>query len=180
MVFSLHKIKQPGETSLKTFKGNLTKLTTAIKSKLAPSGDLYNYPGVSRDLILETCDQIYNLASSIEPLDSKPNIEIITLKRLGGKLLPNLYKFIEEESTSRSAAEKFDEFVERLTRLYEKTKQVYFIVNLNGLRNDQELLELQKKINDYAIIFEEQNAIILKARENAELVKDLHGNTMKE
>lgn len=164
---------------MRTFKANVTRLTTVIREKFQETGDLYGYPGVTRALLLETCGQISNLASSIEIEDQTPNIEIITLKRMGSKLLPQLHQFVTEEASGKDAAKKFDDFVDKLTKLHEKTKQVFFIVNQNGLRADLELGEIRLKIEattqDLATLEETRK----KAQINMDLVAGLHSKTME-
>ena len=131
---------------MQQFKSRLTRIKTLIEAKLPDGPDVYGYPGVNKEMLLITCGDMYTLAEKIETKDESQEFEIIVLKRFEGKIHEALKKFLETDAGSGKEKERFDEFLDKLSKLYEKTKQVYFIVNKDGLRDDLAIQALHQQV----------------------------------
>jgi hypothetical protein len=131
---------------MRNFKTRLTKIKNLIQTKIPEGADVFGYQGVSRDLLLTTCLEIYELSNEIEAQEGNHHFEIIVLKRFEVEVYEKLKEFLENEVDTSRVKEKFDKFLNEFSKLYEKTKQVYFIVNKNGLKDDLELSNLRSQI----------------------------------
>ena len=137
---------------MKQFKSMLTRFKGQINDKLPDGPDVYGFPGVNKSMLMRTCDDMYTLAEKIETKDESQEFEIIVLKRLEAKLHGSLKKFLDEDAGSGREKDKFDDFLDKFSKLYEKTKQVYFIVNKDGLRDDIEIQNLRTQITALSLI----------------------------
>lgn len=166
---------------MQTFRSNVTRLRTLIHERLSKhlgddSGNLYGYQGITIDLLLSTCDEIHSLSQEIERQDTAPNFEIITLKRLGQDAYRKMKKFLEETAGTDGARDAFDSFVNQLSKLYEKTKVVYFIVTKNGIRDELELQAIRAQLEDLKKLHEELKALV---PETTELHEEIQGQTQE-
>lgn len=131
---------------MKAFKSRLTKIKNLIAAKIPDGDDVFGFPGISKNLLVATCQEIYQLSDEIEAREDGHNFEIVVLKRFESEIHERLSNFLENEVDSSKAKDKFDKFLNDFSRLYEKTKQVYFIVNKNGLKDDLEIANLREQI----------------------------------
>ena len=152
---------------MKQFKSMLTRFKGQINDKLPEGPDVYGFSGVNKSMLMRTCDDMYALAEKIETKDESQEFEIIVLKRLEAKLHGSLKKFLEEDAGSGREKDKFDDFLDKFSKLYEKTKQVYFIVNKDGLRDDVEIQNLRSQIEALTAKKAEYEEIILKVEGQA-------------
>jgi len=121
------------------FRSSLTRIKTLIHDKLPESGDLFDYPGITRQCLLQALTTTYSLSHEI-PDDSR--FEILSLKRSGSELYRTLRDFFEVPEDKRRAT--FDSFLTALATLVEKTRMTYFIAVKQGLRNDEELAQIRQ------------------------------------
>ena len=153
---------------MRQFKSTLTRLKNSIVEKLPEGPDVYGFQGVTKVMLVKTCDDMHALAGFIETKDESQEFEIIVLKRLEAKLSTTLKKFLDEDAGSGREKEKFDEFLDKFSKLYEKTKQVYFIVNKDGLRDDMEIQTLREQIVALTSQKDEYESLIGELREKSE------------
>ncbi len=159
---------------MKAFKGRLTRIKKLITEKLPDSKDVFGFDGVSREMLLNTCQEIYDLSGEIEAKDDGHHFEIIGLKRLESELNEKLIDCLEHGLDSDKAKERFNKFLNDLSKLYERTKLVYFIVNKNGLRDDLELTNLRTQVEALKAQKAEYEALIAELTAQAESAKALH------
>jgi len=132
---------------MKAFKSRLTRIKNLLNEKIPDGTDVFGFAGITREMLLATCQEIYELSDQIAAKDDDHHFEIIALKRLESEVNDRLIDFLEHGVTSDKAKDKFDKFLNDLSKLYEKTKVVYFIVTKNGLRDDLELSNLRLQID---------------------------------
>jgi len=154
---------------MQQFKSKLTRIKNLIESKLPDGADVYGYQGVNKSMLLRTCNDIYLLAEKIETKDESQEFEIIVLKRFESRIHEALKKFLVDVAGSGEEKERFDDFLDKLSKLYEKTKQVYFIVNKDGLRDDMEIQGLRDQIAALQIKKTEFEALIEDLRAQSEI-----------
>lgn len=128
------------------FKSRLTKIRGLIGSKIPDGPDVFGYPGVDKGMLLQTCDEIYALAELMEAKETPHQFEIIVLKRFEAGVHEHLKTFLETEANGAKAKDKFVEFLDRFSLLYERTKQAYFIVSKDGLRDELEIQNLRSQV----------------------------------
>jgi hypothetical protein len=170
------------EGYMQYFRGNLSRVKKLIQERLPDEQDLYGYPGVSKNLLINAVDLAYQLSQEIEENDTDDGVkfEIISLKRFGSQANDELKKYLEDDTKYKSSATRnFNDFLNHLSQLIEKTKQVYFIVNKNGLRDDIELAVIRETISNLKKESEQYTAILNDLSDTAEstrlLVDEIKG-----
>lgn len=114
-----------------------------------PEGeDIYGYQGVSRDSLLDSINVAYLLSQEIKEADES-RFEVISLKRAGSELYKNLKNFLENEADEQGVPEKFNDFLNNLSALIEKTKITYLIVVKGVIRDEVELARIRSEIKEY-------------------------------
>ena len=145
---------------MRNFKGRLTKIRNLMQENLPEGPDAYGFLGITKSMLVKTCDDMQLLAEHMEKNGEAQEFEILALIRFEAKVHESLKKFLEEETGSGKVKDKFDSFLDNFSRLYERTKQAYFIVNNNGLRNDVEVLTLRNQIEELQIRKAEYESLV--------------------
>ena len=139
---------------MKHFRSGLTRLKSLMEQKLPDGNDIYGYPGVTKPSLLAALDVAYTLSQAIKE-NAESRFEVISLKRSGSDLYKNLKEFLEGDSTEQEKSVGFNDFLNSLIALIEKTKITYFIVAKNGIRDDEELVKIRVTIADLIILGDE-------------------------
>lgn len=150
------------------FKSRLTRIKGLLESKLQDGPDPFGYGGVDKPMLLQTCDEIYALAEVIEAKDTPHQFEVLVLKRYEAKIHEDLKKFLEDDASGSKAKEKFEGFLENFSRLYERTKQAYFIVSKDGLRDELEIQRIGSHLSALKAQQVEYEGQVEKLRKTAE------------
>lgn len=157
---------------MQTFRSNLTRLIKLLEQKLPEGNDLYGFKGVSRDSLLTSLKAAYSLSNEIK-VDDESRFEVISLKRAGSDLNANLREFFETESEEKKK-KKFNQFLDNLSNLIEKTRLTYFIIAKNGIRDDEELASIRLTISELrtlsAELEEQKNDVDSRITEIAEKI----------
>lgn len=143
------------------FRSSLTRLKTLMEQGLPEGEDIYGYQGVSRDSLLDSINVAYLLSQEIKEADES-RFEVISLKRAGSELYKNLKNFLENEADEQGVSEKFNDFLNNLSALIEKTKITYLIVVKGVIRDEIELARIRSDIKEY----EELKNQLVSEREN--------------
>ena len=151
---------------MQTFKWNLTHIKTLINQHLPEVGDIYDYPGVSRESLCAAIDIAYSLSQEIKP-DDETLFAVISLKRAGKATYDKLKSILETDEEDKKR-KRFDEFLDSLAYLLEKTKITYFIVVKGGLRTDSELADIRNRIAALAPLEAELGAKVSQFDEDTE------------
>jgi methyl-accepting chemotaxis protein len=136
---------------MKNLKTALTKIKTKIQNKFPEGNDIWGYQGISRDLLINTLEQIYTLATEIEGHDNNNRFEIIYLKRQASEINKSINDILDSEKPE----DEFNTLLNRLAKLLWSVKHTFFVVNQNGLRSDEELALLKTQINSLQAANEE-------------------------
>lgn len=156
---------------MQQFKSRLTRIKGSLESKLPEGPDIYGYSGVDKAMLLRTCDDIYALAELMEAKDTPHQFEIIVLKRFEARIHEGLKKFLDEDAGTPKAKDKFDDFLDKFSRLYERTKQAYFIVSKDGLRDELEIQALLSQISSLKDKQTEYESLVEELQKNAEAAR---------
>lgn len=161
------------------FRSGLTRLKNLIEEKLPNENDIYGYPGVSRESLLAAINGAHTLSREIKE-GAKPRFEIISLKRSGSDLYKNLKDFLESDFENQDKPIGFNDFLNSLIALIEKTKITYFIVAKNGIRTDEELARVRATIADLTLLGDElkeqSEAVNSKIETVSEAIDEINEN----
>jgi predicted nucleic acid-binding Zn-ribbon protein len=130
---------------MQQFRANLTRLKSLVEQRLPDGSDIYGYPGVSKPALLTAIEAAYSLSQAIKP-DDETRFEVISLKRTGSTLYQTLKEFLEADDEDTAKRSRFNDFLNSLSALVEKTKITYYIVSTHGIRNDEELAHIRGTI----------------------------------
>lgn len=136
------------------FRSNLTRLKSLVEQKLPDANDIYGYPGVTRQSLIAAIDAAYMLSQEIKE-EAESRFEVISLKRAGSVLYQSLKDFLDTDSGEKEKQTHFNDFLNCLSALVEKTKITYFIVAKHGIRDDEELAKIRGKIADLTALGDE-------------------------
>lgn len=130
------------------FRSSLTRLKSMMEKRLPEGNDIYGYPGISKSMLVTAIDTAYILSHEIDEKDGETRFEVIALKRAGSDAYQYMKDFLDQKSSDKKTTEEFNNFLNCLSALIEKTKMVYFITAKNGLKDDVELASIRKQIED--------------------------------
>jgi len=154
---------------MKGFKTSLTHLVKQIENKLPDGDNVLGYPGVSRAALIAAVNNAYDLAQEIKPSD-EDLFEVISLKRAGSAINARLHEFLDSSKDEEKKKKAFNDFLDDLALLLEKTKITYFIVAKGGLRDDSELAQIRKRLSDLAVVEKEYSSLIESVKEDVEFI----------
>ena len=129
------------------FKMRMTKLRHLIE-RLPDDRDIFNYPGISKEMLLKAFETANNLAQGIPDDDPDNQLIIISLKRLSSNFYNKYKKFLDSDSELPSQNE-FDGFIDDVSALIEKTKSVYFICDTGREHSASELQGLRAEVDEF-------------------------------
>ena len=129
------------------FKMRMTKLRHLIE-RLPDDRDIFNYPGISKEMLLKAFETANNLAQGIPDDDPDNQLIIISLKRLSSNFYNKYKKFLDSDSELPSQDE-FDGFIDDVSALIEKTKSVYFICDSGREHSASELQGLKTEVDEF-------------------------------
>lgn len=129
------------------FKTRMTKLKNLI-NRFPESGDIFGYQGVTKNVLLTALDTAYDLAQGINDDDAQNQLIIISLKRMSSAFYTK-YKNVLDSDSALPERGNFDEFIDDLAGLIEKTKSVYFICNSGSEQAARELTTLKGDVEAF-------------------------------
>ncbi len=133
---------------MKDFKAALTKIKSKIGEKLPDGNDVWGYHGISRELIFDTIDQIYTIATEIGNDAGANRFEVIYLKRQASSINDAINKILDSETPEKY----FNEFLNELAELLWAVKHTFFVINKNGLHADEEIIELKEQAKKLQVL----------------------------
>ena len=77
---------------MQTFRANLTRLRSLIDSSVPDGPDIFDYQGVSKEVLFDALDVMAALSSQIGDYDEKFTFEIVALKRFASATYQTLKK----------------------------------------------------------------------------------------
>ena len=150
-----------------------------MEQKLPEGNDIYGYSGVSRASLLASLHAAYNLSQEIKE-DSETRFEVISLKRAASDLYKTLKEFLEVDSSEQEKRTRFNEFLDALSALIEKTKITHFIVAKNGMSDAEELAKIRTTIAELtceaAALKEKKDAVISELETMSGAASDIKSN----
>lgn len=142
---------------MKNFRSSLTRLKGLIENKLPDGNDIYGYPGISKASLVAAIDAAYALSQEIKD-DAESRFEVISLIRAGSDLYKSLKEYLEADAPENEKQARFNDFLNGLSALVEKTKITFFIVAKHGIRNDEELANIRATIASLTVLGDELKA----------------------
>ena len=129
------------------FKTRMTKLKNLI-NRFPEMGDIFGFPGVTKNVLLTALDTAYDLSQGINDDDANNQLIIISLKRMSSAFYTK-YKNVLDSDSALPESSNFDEFIDDLAGLIEKTKSVYFICNSGVEQSTRELVLLKGDVEEF-------------------------------
>ena len=142
---------------MQQFRSSLTRLKGLVEQKLPDGADIFGYAGISKESLLMAIDTAYTLSQAIKE-DDETRFEVIGLKRTGSALYKTLKDFLEADAGDTEKRGRFNDFLDALGVLVEKTKITYYIVSKHGVRNDEELAQIRSTIAALTVLSDELKA----------------------
>lgn len=156
------------------FKMRMTKLRHLIE-RLPDDRDIFNYPGISKEMLLKAFETANNLAQGIPDDDPDNQLIIISLKRLSSNFYNKYKKFLDSDSELPSRDE-FDGFIDDVSALIEKTKSVYFICDSGREHSASELQGLKTEVEEFKRFKASYSQEYEEAKKEVEELHDIKTN----
>ena len=157
---------------MKQFRGSLSRIKRVVERLPETSQDIYGFAGITRKLLLESVDLTYNISQSIDDQSSPASFEIIALKRAGAAFYRKYKKLIDSENEVPDTSH-FDDFLNDLSALLEKTKITYIITSEHGLRDDAELGCLREKAHQFKELYDQYSKEVESAQDQVKALADM-------
>jgi len=157
------------------FRSNLTRLKTLMSEKLPEEKDLYGYDGVSKEALMTAIESAYTLSHEIT-VNDESRFEVISLKRAGSDLYKSLKDFFDLDDRGSKQRQRFNDFLNDLSKLIEKTRITYFIVAKNGLRDEEELSNLRTRVAEMTLFSTDIENITIQLKEKFEQISKMESS----
>lgn len=154
------------------FKTRMTKLKNLI-NRFPETGDIFGFPGVTKNALLTALDTAYDLSQGINDDDANNQLIIISLKRMSSAFYAK-YKNVLDSDSALPERGGFDEFIDDLAGLIEKTKSVYFICNSGSEQSARELLLLKGDVEAFKKFKASYDQELESAKRDVAEMKELH------
>lgn len=160
---------------MKGIRQRISLLKNKISENLPDDNDILGYAGISKQIILDSLSESYELLSVLE--EHKDKFEIIFAKRSVAQLIDNSNHFLNEVWGRRHAAEKFNDFLYQIASIRFHLKEAYLSLINNPLRVESELVMAREALiqltNDLAEIKGIKSEIDLMKTESSTFIEEL-------
>lgn len=158
---------------MQQLRSNLTRIKTKIETSLPEGGDIFGYKGISRDNLIKCISDAHSLTASFDKIEG--TFPIVSLKRKLSPLFESCKKYIEEDVEGKQAEQKFNDFVNSITRIHDEIYLTYIIYSNQSIRNEAELNVVVKSLDElkakYSEINPEIDKLMAAAKETGKLNK---------
>jgi hypothetical protein len=155
---------------MKSSKQRVSLLKNKISEELPDGVDIFGFEGISKQVIIDSLDESYNLLSLLE--EYKGGFETIFLERKIAEYFEKISKLFKKEDFEINK-EKFNDFLYTVQKIHFQIKETYILVAKEPIRTEIELdrakkslVELQLNLENLKPIFTELNQI----KENSEVI----------
>lgn len=142
---------------MQTFRANLTRLRSLIDSSVPDGPDVFDYQGVSKEVLFDALDVMAALSSQIGDYDEKFTFEIVAFKRFASATYQTLKKILEAEDELKK--KQFDRFLTQFASLAEKLKVVLYVVKGEGFRSEVEIAAIKEDLNVLEGVAQQYNSL---------------------
>ncbi len=150
---------------MQTFRSRLSRIKKHLE-QLPDGSDVYGFPGVSKDLLVKEIDSLYGLSQFISEHESEPfAFEVIALKRASSRFYQQ-YKELFDAEDGAPQKEFFDEFLNGLTTLVEKTKVVCSLMSKDGFMPAAVVGNLKEEAQQFKTYFDLYSRELEAAKES--------------
>jgi hypothetical protein len=130
---------------VKAIKTRITNLSTRIEKIFPEKEELLQFPGINRELILDSLAQSYK---TIQLIDDLPEtFEVVLLKRKLALLFDSANKYLKEKYEDESA-EEFNEFLNTLASIHYSAQETYILLSKQPIRIDDDLSKAKKDYSE--------------------------------
>ena len=151
---------------MNTFRSRLSRIKKHLE-QLHDGPDVYGFPGVSKDLLVKEIDSLYGLSQFISEHEAEPfAFEVIALKRASSRFYQQ-YKELFDAEDGAPRQESFDEFLNGLTTLVEKTKVVCSLMSNDGFMPAAVVGNLKEEAKQFKTCFDLYSKELESAKEAA-------------
>ena len=112
---------------MKTVKQKITLLKNNSEKLLPEGNDIFDFPGVSKKIILNSINEAYDLADCIENFEGK--FETIILKRNISTLYETISDQLKNGFTGKDGKDQFNKYLNNITKLHYIIKDAYIVLN---------------------------------------------------
>ncbi len=156
---------------MKSTRNRLTHLITKTNKEIPDGPDVFEFPGISKNIIIDSLNESYDLLGNLEDFDAK--FETIFLKRK----LADYIKDANDLLDSINDKNNFNKFLDLVSKIHSRIKETYIAVADEPFRTEAELfkakeslLNLTTDLSQIQTIVEEINTLKLSS---SEYVSDL-------
>lgn len=131
---------------MQSLRSNITRLKNQIEGAFPDEGDLFEFPGVTRNLLVTLLESAS--AESYELLDKEENVEITLLKRKLAQPLDICRDYLYDAKGGKKEKKYFDEFVRALTEIRDHIRLTYLICNKSGIRTEDQIQGTKEALDE--------------------------------
>lgn len=132
------------ECKMQNVRSNITRLKNTIEAKFPESGDIFEFPGVTRSGLIQLMESAS--AESYELLDKEEDFEVVLLKRKIAQPIDTCRDYLSDYSGRAVDKKDFDSFVRSLTDIRDQIRLTYLICNKSGLRTEEEIQNAKESL----------------------------------
>lgn len=131
---------------MQSIRSNITRLKNQIDVAFPEDGDLFEFPGVTRTLLLSLLESAS--AESYELIDKEDDAEIVLLKRKIAQPLDICRDYLHNFKGGKKDKKYFDEFVRSLTDIRDQIRLTYLICKKSGIRTEDSIQAAKEALAD--------------------------------
>ncbi|MCG9624633.1 hypothetical protein L1D34_07240 [Vibrio mediterranei] len=135
---------------MRTAKSSITRLKTSMNETLPNGSDIFGFPGVTKEILLEGMEETYGLLDGFA--EDKDSFDVIFMKRILAERTKSANEYLKDGIKKMFDQEKrFNSFLNDIFVIRKVVKETYLLVVKNGLRSEAELQQTYSALEDYKV-----------------------------
>lgn len=144
---------------MRSIKTRLTNLKNKVSDVLPEEKDVLGFPGITKDLIIESIIETYQLLDLLSTFENK--FEGILLQRKLADCIDKATDYLKEKFKNQNA-DDFNRFLNKIAEMHYAAKETYILFTKEPIRLDNSLAKAKEMLAD----LENQNSQIQPLVEN--------------
>lgn len=130
---------------MKQVKANLTRIKTLIEGKFPETGDIFEYPGVTRQLLIDGITECSGLVDALQ--EKKETLDVIILKREFAEISRGCLDYLNSLPNEKQQTE-FNEFLKNISLIRKLINETFLLVVKESLRPESSLADIQAALKE--------------------------------
>lgn len=152
---------------MKSTKTRITNLKSKVNEQLPDGDDIFNFPGISKALIIDVLNDCYNIVVALDEYEK--SFEAILLERSSSQYFDKASKLLKEDFSIKK--DDFNQFLDCVAKFHFRIKETYITLAKEPIKTDVEIQKAKVELIELRSLVEEQ-------KEFNKSITEIHTNSL--